>query len=322
MPPGAAIAVLARRASSRSRRCPARLAALAAAAALLLAGLRLDRRPATPSSSRRRRRSRDWARVVGGDALVGPPDPAAEHRPARVRAAAGRRRRRRAARRSCSRTATASTAGWTRSCRRRAASRKVVDLGAERPGQARASDPHWWHDPRNAEAAVAAIRDALVARRPEGRATFRRNAEAYLRSACARSTASIAACFAHVPRRERKLVTDHDAFDYFARRYGITVVGAVIPSQTTQAQPSAGETARLIRLVRREHVRAIFPESSLNPRLAQTIARATGASARLHAVRRHARAEARAARRTSDGAANADAMVRGFTGGRRGCAID
>ena len=37
----------------------------------------------------------------------------------------------------------------------------------------------------------------------------------------------------------RKLVTDHDAFDYFARRYGITVVGAVIPSQTTQAQPSA-----------------------------------------------------------------------------------
>ena len=42
-----------------------------------------------------------------------------------------------------------------------------------------------------------------------------------------------------VPPARRKLVTDHDAFGYFARRYGIEVVGAVIPSQTTQAQPSA-----------------------------------------------------------------------------------
>ena len=65
-----------------------------------------------------------------------------------------------------------------------------------------------------------------------------------------------------VPRAQRKLVTDHDAFGYFARRYGIHIVGAVIPSLTTQAQPSAGETAKLIRLVRREHVRAVFPESS------------------------------------------------------------
>ena len=48
-----------------------------------------------------------------------------------------------------------------------------------------------------------------------------------------------------VPPAQRKLVTDHDAFGYFAHRYGITVVGAVIPSQTTQAQPSAGDVARL-----------------------------------------------------------------------------
>jgi len=56
-------------------------------------------------------------------------------------------------------------------------------------------------------------------------------------------------------------VTDHDAFGYFADRYGIQVVGAVIPSQTTQAQPSAGEIAHLIALIRREHVKAVFPES-------------------------------------------------------------
>ena len=78
----------------------------------------------------------------------------------------------------------------------------------------------------------------------------------------------------------RKLVTDHDAFDYFARRYAITVVGAVIPSQSTQAQPSAGDVARLTRLIRREGVKAVFPESSINAKLAQAIARQTGATSR------------------------------------------
>ena len=72
-----------------------------------------------------------------------------------------------------------------------------------------------------------------------------------------------------MPPLQRKLVTDHDAFNYFADRYGIKVVGAVIPSQTTQAQPSAGDIRGSTRPVRREHVKAIFPESSVNPKLAR-----------------------------------------------------
>ena len=94
-----------------------------------------------------------------------------------------------------------------------------------------------------------------------------------------------------VPQDQRKLVTDHDAFNYFAKRYGIDVVGAVIPSQTTQAQPSAGDLADLTATIKREHVKAIFPESSINPKLADAIARETGASQRPHALRRHARRE-------------------------------
>ena len=111
-------------------------------------------------------------------------------------------------------------------------------------------------------------------------------------------------------------MTNHDAFAYFAQRYRVRVVGAVIPSTTTEAQPSAGETAKLIELVRREHVRAIFPESSINPRLARTVARATGASASytlygdtLGPGQTYLEMER----------ANADAMMRGFTGGSRGC---
>jgi ABC-type Zn uptake system ZnuABC Zn-binding protein ZnuA len=191
---------------------------------------------------------------------------------------------------------------------------RVVDLGASVPVKL-GGDPHWWHDPRNAEAAVVAIRDALVRTDPKAALTFRRNAAAYL-ARLRRLDHAIAACFARIPRVERKLVTDHDAFRYFANRYGIRIIGAVIPSQTTEAQPSAGDTASLIALVRREHVRAIFPETSLNARLAQTVARGTGASARyelygdtLGPGQTYLEMER----------ANADAIVRGLSGGRQRC---
>ena len=183
------------------------------------------------------------------------------------------------------------------------------------------TDPHWWHDPRNAEAAVAAIRAALVRVDPRARATFTRNAaryEARLRSL----DAGIAKCFAAIPAARRRLVTDHDAFGYFARRYGISVIGAVIPSQTTQAQASAGATARLAGLIRKEHVRAVFPESSINAKLAEALARETGARSDFTLYGDTLGPSG------SPGAtylgmerANADRMIRGFTGGARGCGV-
>ena len=152
----------------------------------------------------------------------------------------------------------------------------VIDLGAALPVK-RGGDPHWWHDPRNARAAVRQIRDALAKSDPRHTAEYDQRAERYVGQLDALDT-GIQKCFAAVPPGERKLVTDHDAFGYFAARYGISVIGAVIPSQTTQAQPSAGDTAKLAELIRREHVKAIFPESSLNPKLADALARATGAT--------------------------------------------
>jgi zinc/manganese transport system substrate-binding protein len=204
----------------------------------------------------------------------------------------------------------------------------VVVLGDQvpfpRPGEASGPeasrfDPHWWHDPRNAEEAVGAIRNTLIAADPAHHAAYARRAAAYLRRLRALDT-RLAACFARVPQTERKLVTDHDAFGYFAHRYGLDVVGAVIPSQTTQAQPSAGATARLIRLIRREHVRAVFPESSINRRLADTIARETGAASR-YTLYGDTLGPAGSAGATYLGMeqANADAIVRGLSGGRLGC---
>jgi zinc/manganese transport system substrate-binding protein len=195
----------------------------------------------------------------------------------------------------------------------------VVDAGAGRPFAK--DEPHWWHDPRDAEYAVGRIRDALTRADAADRARFARAAAAYLRR-LRTLDGGIARCMASVPPARRTMVTDHDAFGAFAARYGITVVGAVIPARTTQAQPSAGELSRLAAVIRREHVRAVFPETSVNPRLARAIARQTGASAGYELYGDTlGPAGSDGATYVQSEAHNADAMLRGFTGGERGCPI-
>lgn len=193
--------------------------------------------------------------------------------------------------------------------------------GEEEGAEASRYDPHWWHDPRNVETAVGEIRDALVEADPGAKAVYARNAAAYVKKVRVLD-AGIAACFATVPPAARRLVTDHDAFGYFAGRYGLTVVGAVIPSQTTQAQASAGDVAALTRLIEAEGVKAVFPERSVNPKLAEAIAKETGASARF-TLYGDALGAAGSPGATYLGMeqANADAMVKGFTGGSGSCRI-
>jgi ABC-type Zn uptake system ZnuABC Zn-binding protein ZnuA/ABC-type Mn2+/Zn2+ transport system permease subunit len=195
----------------------------------------------------------------------------------------------------------------------------VVAVGAKRPFAH--DEPHWWHDPRNAEYAVRRIRAALTRADPADEVAFARAANAYERRLRALD-AGIARCMASVPTAARTMVTDHDAFGAFAARYGIRVVGAVIPARTTQAQPSAGELHRLAATIRREHVRAVFPESSVNARLAKAIARQTGASSRYTLYGDTlGPAGSDGATYVASEAHNADAMLRGFTGGARGCPI-
>jgi zinc/manganese transport system substrate-binding protein len=137
-------------------------------------------------------------------------------------------------------------------------------------------DPHWWHDPRNGVRAVAAIRDALVAADPGGRATYEANARAYTREIGALDRA-VAGCLGAIPAERRKLVTTHDALGYFAARYDIEAIGSVLDSLSTQAQPSAGDTQELIDQIRDEGVQVIFAESSVDPRLERAIADEAGA---------------------------------------------
>jgi len=323
-PPGAAIALLAggvfavaALAVTRARR-PAVLVGGIVALAVVAGGCGAagssDGKPEVVATTTQ---IGDFARAVGGDAIdvhqilqpnTDPHD--YEPRPADVQAAAGAR--------------LVLVNGddldvWAKKVVEEAGGHPaVLDLGTKVPVK-RGSDPHWWHDPVNAQAAVSAVHDALVRADPGHRATFARNAAAYLRRVRALD-AAIRACFTRIPASDRKLVTDHDAFGYFARRYGIDVVGAVIPSQTTQAQASAGDVARLDALIKREDVRAVFPESSLSPKLAQAIARDTGATARytLYGDTLGPRGSAGATYLGME-AANARAMAQAFTGRPDAC---
>jgi ABC-type Zn uptake system ZnuABC Zn-binding protein ZnuA/ABC-type Mn2+/Zn2+ transport system permease subunit len=207
---------------------------------------------------------------------------------------------------------------------------EVIDLGAKVPirlpgessgAEASKYDPHWWHDPRNAEAAVRQIESALTAADPSQKAAFERNGSAYLAELKALDD-GIAKCIDSVPAPQRQLVTDHDAFGYFASRYGIEVLGAVIPSQTTQAQASAKDLSELAKTIEAENVKAIFPESSLSRKVADAIARQTGASADYTLYGDTLGPDGSSGEtylRMEE--ANADEMVRGFTGGGHGCRV-
>lgn len=147
---------------------------------------------------------------------------------------------------------------------------RVVDALAVSGG---GEDPHWWQDPRNAARVATAFTSALD---DAGFGRYGASAASY-RGRLKRLDRSVAACVARIPAAGRKLVTTHDVLGRYADRYGLEVIGAVIPSLSSQAQPSSKDVGKLVDQIREEDVKAIFPESSLNSKLERAIARETGA---------------------------------------------
>ena len=333
VPPGAAIAVLAGGVFAIVASARTRIVAVAVAAAVVLAACGSTTPAATPEAPSvvvTTTVIADWVRVVGGDrvtvyqVLRPNTDPHEyEPRPSDVLQTAD------------AKLVFENGDGldhWMAGVVSQAGgSGTVVDLstglperlpGEDAGAETSSFDPHWWQDPRNARHAVEAIRAALATTNTAGAATYRANADAYLARLDAADRA-VMACLDRVPAIERKLVSDHDAFGYFAARYGVHIVGAVIPSQSTQAQPSVGDLADLATTVRSTGVKAVFPEESLPPDLARQIGRETGARADLTLYGDGLGAAG------SPGAtylgmlvANADAMADGFSGGNVRCAVD
>src|SRR5918995_2076148 len=137
-------------------------------------------------------------------------------------------------------------------------------------------DPHFFTDPDRMAVAARAIADALAAEVPAlDTAEVRDGADAYVADLDALGV-EVEATLAAVPVERRRLVTNHDVFAYFAERYDFTVVGAVIPAVTTQAEPAAGELADLAAVIEAEGVPAIFADTSSPEQLADALAGEAG----------------------------------------------
>jgi len=136
-------------------------------------------------------------------------------------------------------------------------------------------DPHVWTDPNNILVWVDAIEAALSELNPEEAAVYQANAAQYQADLKALDE-WIQAEVAQIPEQNRKLVTDHLEFTYFAKRYGFTLTGAVIPNYSTSADTSAQDLAALEDVIRAQGVQAIFVGNTTNPDLAQQVAEDTG----------------------------------------------
>ena len=141
-------------------------------------------------------------------------------------------------------------------------------------------DPHFWLDPNFVRHYVARIEEGLAAVDPGGAAEYRTNAARVL-AGLAELDAWIRSRVSEIPPERRKLVTNHDSFGHFARRYGFEVIGAVIPSFSPEAEPSARQVAELARAVKEAGVPVIFTETTANPRLAEAVAREAGTGVRV-----------------------------------------
>ncbi|GAB4144463.1 MAG: metal ABC transporter substrate-binding protein [Candidatus Promineifilaceae bacterium] len=136
-------------------------------------------------------------------------------------------------------------------------------------------DPHVWFDPANVMIWAQNVAQTLAELDPAHAGSYTTQAAAY-QTQLQELDEWIRAEVAHIPPARRILVTDHDELGYFARQYGFTQVGAVIPSFSTAAAPSAQELAQLQQAIAAHQVSAIFVGTTANPTIAAQITQDTG----------------------------------------------
>jgi manganese/iron transport system substrate-binding protein len=149
----------------------------------------------------------------------------------------------------------------------------VQSLQMDKDGE-RVPDPHVWGDVRNAIAMTEAIRDALIQLSPEDKAEFTQNSDRLIAD-LERLHTWIKEQIATIPPNQRKLVTTHDAFEYYAQAYGLDVIGTLI-GISTEEQPSAQTVQKLVESIKSAGAPAIFAETTINPRLISTVADESG----------------------------------------------
>lgn len=136
-------------------------------------------------------------------------------------------------------------------------------------------NPHIWTSPRFAEGMVTEIATGLAAADPAHATEYTERADAYVAQLQDLDT-WITAQFERVPEADRVLVSGHDSLGYYLHDYGIEFAGSILPSFEDNAEPSAADIDALVQQIKDRGVKAIFVESSMSPKLAQTIAKEAG----------------------------------------------
>lgn len=134
-------------------------------------------------------------------------------------------------------------------------------------------DPHWWHNIDNVIFAADLIRKEYSRIQPSSTALFADRAQAYEQRLFILKT-WVAQQVRRLKPKERHLVTSHDAFGYFAREYDFTIhsINGLAPS----SEANIRHVARLVSLIRREKIPALFVESSASPQLMDNLIKETG----------------------------------------------
>jgi len=136
-------------------------------------------------------------------------------------------------------------------------------------------DPHIWTAPKNALTMVKTITAGLVAADKKAASTFTANSAAYQKK-LSQLSAWASADLGQIPKANRRLVTNHDGLSYFCRQFGITFIGSIIPSFDDNSESSAADIDRLIAAIKRTGTTAVFSETTISPKLAETIAAEAG----------------------------------------------
>jgi ABC-type Zn uptake system ZnuABC Zn-binding protein ZnuA len=135
-------------------------------------------------------------------------------------------------------------------------------------------NPHFWLDPMLVKQYyLPAIVASLSAIDPGGQATYQANADDY-GAKLDQLDAELKAKIDEIPAANRKLVTFHDAFPYFAKHFGFELIGVILAN--VGQDPSASELAALVDKVKAAHVKAVFSEAQFSPRLSETLASEAG----------------------------------------------
>ena len=135
-------------------------------------------------------------------------------------------------------------------------------------------DPHIWGSAANVISMVKAIRDSLIELSPEDKNKFVENAKR-LTDELQQLHIWINQEIQTIPLDKRKLITTHDAFQYYGNAYKIAISGTLI-GISTEEQPSAQTVKKLVESIKKIGVPAIFAETTINPALIKTVAEEAG----------------------------------------------